>query len=89
MRIKEGYTLRSLLGEHIVVGENTGQVKFTRVLSLNSSAAFLWEKLQGKDFTQEDVVALLLDEYDVTEEKAAEAASFIIDKWIEQGVIVQ
>ena len=65
MKIKEGFILRTICGEHIVVGEGLAQVNFNKMLSLNESAAYLWKEVEGKDFTQEDLVKLLLDRYEV------------------------
>ncbi len=47
----------------------------TKVISLNSSARFLYEQLEGKEFTREDVKAVLMDRYEIdpaTAEKGAE-----------------
>ena len=53
MKIKEGFILRTICGEHIVVGEGLAQVNFNKMLSLNESAAYLWKEAEGKEFTQE------------------------------------
>ena len=87
MRIKEGFTLRSICGESVVIGEGLSQVNFNKMLSLNESAAFLWEKVQGKDFTPEDMVTLLTDHYDVSEERARQDIDNLLKVWQEQGVI--
>ena len=87
MRIKEGFTLRSICGESVVIGEGLSQVNFNKILSLNESAAFLWEKVQGKDFTPEDMVTLLTDHYDVSEERARQDIDNLLKVWQEQGVI--
>ena len=71
MKIKEGFILRSICGEYIVVGEGLAQVNFNKMLSLNESAAYLWKEVEGKEFTKEDLVKLLLDRYEVSEEQAA------------------
>ncbi|MBP3203691.1 MAG: PqqD family protein [Bacteroidales bacterium] len=86
MRIKDGFTLRTLLGEHIVVGEGLAQVNFNKMLSLNESAAYLWEAVSGKDFTREDLVKLLLERYEVSEEQAAADVDKLLAIWMEQGV---
>ena len=86
MKIKEGFTLRSLLGEFIVVGEGLAQVNFNKMLSLNESAAYLWKGVEGKDFTLEDLTALLLEKYDVSAERAAEDAAKVAEIWIREGV---
>ena len=87
MRIKDGFILRTICGEHVVIGEGLSQVNFNRMLSLNGSAAWLWEQLQGKDFTAEDAVNLLLERYEVTAERAREDVQTLFDKWIQLGVV--
>jgi hypothetical protein len=87
MKIKEGFTLRTICGESVVIGEGLSQVNFNKMLSLNASAAFLWEKVQGKDFTAEDLVTLLTDHYDVTAERARQDIDNLLKVWQEQGVI--
>ena len=86
MRIKDGFTLRSICGEYVVVGEGLQQVNFNKMLSLNESAAYLWKAVQGKDFTTEDLTRLLLDQYEVTEEVASADAKKLCEIWMEQGV---
>ncbi|MBR1569827.1 MAG: PqqD family protein [Bacteroidales bacterium] len=86
MRIKEGFVLRSLCGEFIVVGEGLSQVNFNKMLSLNASAAYLWESVSGKDFTVEDLAKLLTDKYEVTFAQALEDAGKVAAVWIREGV---
>lgn len=87
MRIKEGFTLRTICGEHVVIGEGLAQVNFNKMLSLNGSAAYLWEQVKGKDFTVEDLVTLLTDKYEVSEDQARQDATKLLQVWQEQGVI--
>ncbi|MCR5560856.1 MAG: PqqD family protein [Bacteroidales bacterium] len=87
MRIKEGFKLRTMLGEHIVTGEYPMQVNFNKMVSLNETAAYLWEKVQGKDFTEADLAKLLLDEYEVDEATANKDAAALAAKWKEIGLI--
>lgn len=89
MKIKEGFVLREICREHVVMGEGLAQVNFNRMLSLNESAAYLWEQVAGKDFTREDLVNLLLDKYDVTEEVAKADVEKLVAVWQEQGVITE
>lgn len=87
MKIKEGFTLRTICGEHIVIGEGLAQVNFNKMLSLNGSAAYLWEQLKGKEFTEEDAVKLLTDKYDVTPERALEDVKKLLEEWKKQDVV--
>lgn len=89
MKIKEGFVLRTMLGEHIVTGEGAAQVNFNKMVSLNETAAWLWEAVQGKDFTVEDLTKLLLDEYEVDEATAAKDADALAKKWVEIGIVAE
>jgi hypothetical protein len=89
MKIIEGFRLRKLGKEHIVVGEGLAQVNFNKMISLNSSAAYLWESVEGKDFSVEDLVSLLLDKYEVEEDIARRDAEALAKAWLEAGVIAE
>ena len=71
MKIIDGFVLRPLGEEFIVIGEGISQINFNKMISLNSTAAFLWENVEGKDFTVEDLTKLLTDNYEVEEERVA------------------
>ena len=83
----EGLLLRTLCGEHIVTGEGLARVDFSRVVSLNATAAYLWEQVEGKDFTPDDLVALLTARYDVDEARAREDVDKMLVSWREAGLI--
>lgn len=86
MIIKEGFILRQICGEYIVVGEGLAQVNFNKMMSLNESAAYLWKEVQGKEFSVEDLTKLLLDRYEVAEDVARADAAKLAATWKEQGV---
>lgn len=86
MKIKEGFILRQICGEYVVVGEGLAQVNFNKMLSLNESAAYLWKAVSGKEFTEEDLVQLLLDQYEVSREVAQKDVKKLVAIWKEQGV---
>lgn len=87
MKIKEGFNSRTIAGEFIVVPSGRQRVDFNKVISMNGTAAYLWQKLEGKEFTIEDMAALLLEEYDVTPEKAAADSQDLAAKWQEAGLL--
>ena len=49
MKIKDGFVLREMCGENIVAGEGLEHINFNKLISLNSTAAFLWQELVGKE----------------------------------------
>ncbi|MBP5235233.1 MAG: PqqD family protein [Bacteroidales bacterium] len=86
MKLKEGFVLRPLGTEYIVLGEGLAQVDFNKMVTLNETAAYLWKEVEGKEFTAETLKNLLLDRFDVSEEIAAKDAEAIAAKWKEAGI---
>jgi hypothetical protein len=87
MKIKDGFVLRSIGDNYMVVGEGLAQIDFNKIISLNSTAAFLWKAVQGKDFDAETLKDLLLGEYDVDEATALRDASALMEKWAAAGLV--
>ena len=65
MKIKEGFLLRQVGGNHVIVPVGAQSVDFRCIITLNEVGAFLWQKLTA-DCTVADLVEALLAEYDVT-----------------------
>lgn len=89
MRIKDGFILRKLKDQYIVVGEGLAQVNFNHIIILNESAAFLWEQVGNKDFSVEELAGLLVERYHIAAEKAQEDAARWVEKLLKKGVMVQ
>ncbi|MCR4860770.1 MAG: PqqD family protein [Bacteroidales bacterium] len=89
MKILDGFVLRQLGQEFIVTGEGLSRVDFSKVVSMNKTAAYLWEQLQGKEFTPEDMATLLTEHYDVSSQTALEDAVALCDSWRKAGLIAE
>ena len=88
MKTKEGFNLRSVCGESIIVAEGRENIDFSNIISMNESSAYLWRNIQDRDsFTPEDLCSLLTDEYDVDEETALRDAREIAKQWLEAGIV--
>lgn len=87
MKIKKGFKLRTICGENVIVAEGVENIDFSRIISMNESAAYLWNNVQGAVFDVEYLTKLLLEEYEVDEAIARRDAVLIIDKWLEAGII--
>ena len=88
MRIKQGFVLREVCGENVIVGEGLGAVNFGKLLALNESAAWLWKQAQEMgDFTVEALADRLCEEYDVTPDEARTDVAAIIADWQNAGVV--
>ena len=65
MKIKDGFLLRQVGGNNVVVPVGAQAVDFRCLITLNEVGAFLWLKL-SVDCSVADLVEALLAEYDVT-----------------------
>lgn len=86
MKIKDGFVLREMCGEHIVAGEGIEHINFNKLISLNSTAAFLWNEVIGKEFTAETMAELLIGRYGIDKELALKDSENLINAWIEAGI---
>lgn len=87
MRVVEGFTMRRLGNEYIIVGEGANLVNFNKMIALNSSAAYLWESVQGREFDVDCLKELLLAKYDVEPEVAEADARKLAESWVESGIV--
>ena len=88
MRQKEGFVLREICGEKAVVAEGNKVVDFGKMISMNDTAAWLWEKCtELGDFTAEQLTEALCEEYEVEPSKAQADINSILATWKELGLI--
>lgn len=88
MHIIPGFRLRPLGNEFILVGESVAQVNFNKMITMNESAAYLWQQVSdGSDFDACRLAQLLSREYEVSEAQALADAGQTIQTWLNAGVI--
>ena len=79
MKIKKDFILRKVADSYVVVPVGKMTLDFNGIINLNETGAFLFGLLQ-KGAEREELLAKMLEEYDVTSEKAAAD----IDKFLEK-----
>ncbi len=88
MKQKKGLVLRDVCGEKVIIGEGLEAINFGRLLCLNDTAAWLWQKASEiGDFSIEQLTDAMCEEYDVTPEQAINDVTDIIDKWKEAQIV--
>ena len=87
MKFKEGYKVRSMAGENVVIMQGTAGSDMTRIISLNDSSLLLWNKLQDKEFEVADVANILIEEYGIDTDLASQDAKAWVEKLAECGLI--
>lgn len=86
MRLKEGYLLRELAGETIVVAVGEAARHLQGVIRLNGSAAVLWRRLEAGG-TRDELVAALHETFDATPEDAGADVDRFLDLLDERGLL--
>lgn len=87
MKLKEGFMLRQVAGEWIVVPLGERVVEFNGIMTLSESGALLWRSLE-KDISKEELVKVILREYEVDEEIVRNDIQEFITKLEETKLIV-
>lgn len=87
MKIKEGYMLRSLGGQDIVVTIGEASKAFHGMIKLNASGAFLWKSLENGS-TREELEQALTQRYQISKEQAKADVNIFLDTIKETGCIL-
>ncbi|MBQ2643284.1 MAG: PqqD family protein [Eubacterium sp.] len=79
MKIKEGFILRNVADNYVVVPIGEATVDFNGMMSLNETGAFLFGKLI-EGIEKDELVEALMEEYDVDQERAEKDVTAFIEK---------
>lgn len=69
MRVAEQFVLRDIAGDYVIVPIGEMALSFDGIITVNETGAFIWKALQ-EEVTADDLVAKVLDEYEVDKETA-------------------
>ena len=87
MRIIEGFRLRQVMGQATIIGEGIGLIDFNKLITLNTTAAYLWQSVEGKVFSIDDLAVLLTERFRIDPAIAQRDAFAIARKWITIGIV--
>lgn len=79
MKIKDGFILREVAGNYIVVSVGTRVKEFNGVINLNETSALLWKQLE-QGATEDQLVEALIKEYEVDKELAKKDVQAFVSK---------
>ncbi|MDR3273061.1 MAG: PqqD family protein [Flavobacteriaceae bacterium] len=80
MKIKTELKIRNIAGENVLIMQGRAGADMTKVISFNPTAEWLWNELSDKEFSEKDVVDLIVNRFKIDENIAKSDAQ----KWIEQ-----
>ena len=87
MKLNESLRLRRIGSRWMIVRIAGVEANMTDVISLNETAARLWEQFSGKEFTESEMVEWLCGEYDVEASVAAADVHNLLTRWKEYGML--
>ncbi|MBO5071069.1 MAG: PqqD family protein [Roseburia sp.] len=88
MRIKKDFVLREIAGDYIVIPTGQTVLEFNGLITMNDVGVSLWKMLQ-EEVTMDNLVAGILEEYEVEEDVAREDIQEFLNKLIESGILVK
>ena len=83
MKIKPEFMLHQIGEEYIVMHD----VDFSRIINLNRTAAYLWQRFRDADFDVDALTAALTERYDVASEQARRDAEAFIQSLQRCGIL--
>ena len=88
MRQKEGFILREVCGERVIVAEGLKTIDFGKLISLNETAGWLWTKAgEMGDFSIDQLAEALCAEYEVDAVQARKDVTALVNQWQEIGIV--
>lgn len=86
MKIKDGFVLREVAGQAVVIAVGEASKTFHGMINLNGTGKRIWEGVeQGK--SEEEIAKSLQEDYEVDYEKALHDTKNMIVKMRDAGVI--
>lgn len=87
MHIAPQHTLYQVADDHVVILQGQTPGATTQVVALNAVSVYLWQTLQGSDFTVESAAEKLTERYDVSPTQATQDVQRWVDQLTSLGII--
>jgi len=79
MKIKSNYVIKTIGEEIVVVPIKDEAVRFNGIITLNKTGKFLFQSLQEKALTKEELLEIVLEKYDVEKDVASKDLEAFLD----------
>ena len=88
MTLDRAFRLKTVAAEDMLIDTRGGIARLDQVFRLSPAAAWLWSRSQGTTFSEEDLVAWLCEEYDVSLSQAQKDVHELVTDWLKYGIAV-
>ena len=86
MKIYDGFILREVGGQPVVVAVGAASELFNGMVKLNATGEFLFKELQ-EEKSEDDLVKAMTEKYDVDEETARKDVQSFVETLVKPGII--
>ncbi len=87
MKIKDGFTLKNIHGQQVIVASGDALKGYTSSIVLQETAAFLWKCLEKGEMNKEQMLHALLDNFDISTVLALADVDSFFKTLKENGII--
>ena len=87
MKKKTGIEMREVCGDKFLIAMGVENIDMNSIINLNETAAFLWKAMGDGEFSVDDLVAKLTDEYEVSAEMAKANIESVLEEMRKAGVV--
>ena len=88
MKRKPGFIVRKISGQNVAVAIGEASKSFHGMIKLNDTGLIIWNAL-AKDVTEDDIVAAILEQYDVSREQASEDVHNFVEVLKDAGIVIE
>ena len=86
MRIKEGFVIREVAGQIMVIATGEASKDFHGMIKLNATGRDIWEGLQA-GLSEDEIAGKLQDKYQIEESEAKADTAAFLNKMGEMGFL--
>lgn len=87
MKKTKDFSLRQIGKQYMIVDTTEDNVDLSRVYTLNATAAYLWEEIGAKDFSETFLAERLCERYDIDKATAHKDVKLLLTEWEKMGLI--
>lgn len=86
MKIKEGFVLREVLGDYLVVAVGDRVKEFNGMLTLNATSKLIFEGIK-KGLEIDQIANLLVGEYEISKDKAVRDVNSVVETFKKLNIV--
>ncbi len=87
MKIREDLVLRHIGSDYIIIDPGHDMIDMSKVITLNETAAWIWQQLDGVDFDENTIIDLLVEKYEVDVDQVKKDVDELMQTLISQELI--